>query len=78
MTRVCVFPYPIYDQTKTSIPYRPYAKMATLNYYFVRIQNNLTNLVRDNNSLQFLSPKRGSKDYFKFEEKIIKKAAIFA
>ena len=52
--------------------------MATLNYYFVRIQNNLTNLVRDNNSLQFLSPKRGSKDYFKFEEKIIKKAAIFA
>ena len=31
-----------------STSYRPCAKMAALNYYFVHIQKSLANLVRDN------------------------------
>ena len=44
-------------EIKTDID--PLQKWLPLNYSFVHIQNSLTNLARDNNSLEFLNQKRG-------------------
>ena len=57
--------------------HRPYAKMP-LNYSFVHIQNNLTNLARDNKFFNKLLKNEVGEAILNTEQKNNLKAAIFA